>query len=259
MDLGLRDRVVIVTGGSSGIGLSTVDLLLQEGARVATCSRGASGSAELARRSGNERLLVLPGDVTVRDQMNALVERTVRRFDRLDGLVNNAGRGIAGRLEALSESDWKREIEAKVLGVLNPTRAALAHLRRSDAGRVVNVSAVSAREPDAAMIAVGAARAAVSNLSRALASELAPDGVNVNTVTLGFIFTGRLEDRYRRSGSTEPLQRWADEEATRRGVALRRPGRPSEVAAAIAFLVSPAASYITGANLEVAGGMNSGW
>jgi NAD(P)-dependent dehydrogenase (short-subunit alcohol dehydrogenase family) len=259
MDLGLRDRVIIVTGGSSGIGLATVDLLLREGAFVATCARGASDSAELKSRSGNERLLVTRADVRSRQDMERLVEETVARLGRLDGLVNNAGKGIAGRFGALTDADWKGEVEGKLFGIVNPTRAALPQLRNSDAARIVNISAVSARQPDPEMIAIGAARAAVSNLSRALASELAADGICVNTVTLGVFSTPRLEARYARSGSSEPLHSWSKAEARRRGALLGRPGEPDEAAAAIAFLVSPAASYITGANLDVAGGMNAYW
>lgn len=257
MDLGLRNRVIVVTGGTSGIGQATVHLLLQEGALVATCARRApDGPPDSA---AFDRLLFLQADVRCREDMERLTGATVARFGRLDGLVNNAGQGTPGRFSTLSPADWTREVEGKLMGVINPTRAALAHLKKSDAGRIVNISAVSAREPEPDMIAIGAARAAVSNFSRALASELAPDRICVNTVALGVFMTGRLHDRHARSGSTEPLAQWAVQDATRRGSLLRRPGRPEEAAAAVAFLVSPAASYITGASLDVAGGMNASW
>lgn len=259
MDLGLRERAIVVTGGSAGIGLATVDLLLGEGAFVATCARKALESPALRARAGNERLLVVQGDVRDRQDMERLIEGTVARFGRLDGLVNNAGQGIAGRFGMLTDADWKHEIEAKLFGIVNPTRAAVPHLRNSDAARIVNISAVSARQPDADMIAIGAARAAVSNLSRALASELAPDGICVNTVSLGFFATRRLDERFARSRSKEPLEHWASAESIRRGVLLGRPGQAAEAAAAIMFLASPVASYITGASLEVAGGMNAYW
>jgi NAD(P)-dependent dehydrogenase (short-subunit alcohol dehydrogenase family) len=259
VDLGLEQRVVAVTGGSSGIGLATVECLVAEGASVATCAR--DGRRLQAAVSHLDPIRVLPVQADVLDVTAAVrfIEATVARFGRLDALVNNAGQGKAGRLDELDDADWRNELDGKVLGILNPTRAAIPHLERSDAARIVNISAVSAREPDPAMLAVSTARAAGSNLSRGLAAELVPRGILVNTVAVGVVATGRTQERHQRTAAHQPYADWAMEEAARRGVPLGRLGRPEEVAAAITFLASPVASYSTGATLTVAGGLGHSW
>lgn len=173
MDLGLRERVVLVTGGSSGIGLATLEMLLREDALVATCARDGQRLRKAVEHLDPARVLARACDVTDAAACTDLVEAAVERFGRLDALVNNAGQGRSGRLNHLTESDWRSEVEGKVFGIVNPTRAAIEHLARSDAPRIVNISAVSAREPDPSMLAISAARAAGSNLSRGLAAELA--------------------------------------------------------------------------------------
>jgi NAD(P)-dependent dehydrogenase (short-subunit alcohol dehydrogenase family) len=259
MDLELAGRVVLVTGGSSGIGLATVELLIHEGALVATCARGKQRLRAALAHLDPARVFALPCDVTDPQAVQELVQATVERFGRLDALVNNAGHGHPGRLGELDDAEWRHELDGKIFGVLHPTRAAVEHLACSDAARVVNISAVSAREPDPAMLAVSTARAGVSNLSRGLAGELVARGILVNTVAVGVIATGRATHRHHEQAPEIPFSLWAEQEATRRGIPQGRLGTPAEVATAIAFLASPVTSYITGATLEVAGGLGRAW
>jgi NAD(P)-dependent dehydrogenase (short-subunit alcohol dehydrogenase family) len=259
VDLGLSGRAVIVTGGSSGVGLATVERLVAEGASVGTCARDADRLRRAVAHLDHEAVLAVPYDVEDTVQCDALVEATASRYGRIDGLVNNAGRGRHGRLHELTDADWRAELNAKIFGTLNPTRAAIPHLSQSDAPRIVNISAVTAREPRADLLAVSAARAALSNLSRALATELAPSGILVNTVSLGVIATDRASERHQRQAPALSFEEWAKGESADRGVQLRRLGQPEEAAVAIAFLVSPLASYITGAILEVSGGLTHAW
>lgn len=259
MDLKLDGRVVIVTGDSSGIGLATIERLAQEGARVATCARRGGRLTAAVAHLDPDCVLALPCDVEDRQGCERFVDAVLTRFGRLDALVNNAGRGRHGGIGDLTDADWQAELGAKVFGVLNPTRAAIAYLAASDAPRIINISGGTAREPRGDLLAVGAARAAVSNLSRGLAAEYAPSGVLVNTVSLGVFATARAEERHQRQAPELPFDQWGESEASSRGVQLGRLGRPDEAAVVIAFLASPLASYVTGATVDVSGGLSHAW
>ena len=250
-------RVIIVTGGSSGIGLCTVERLVADGCRVATCARDG---ARLRAATAHLGSAVVPVACDVLDErmVNAFVYDVASRFGRIDGLVANAGEGRRGPPLATSTAEWRGELTAKVASVLNPVRAAAAHLKRTDAPRIVVVSSVNAREPDAELAASSAGRAAVASLARTLATELAPDGILVNTVAVGLIDTPRQRRVHERSGSTLSYEGWLKGEVERRGVLLGRPGTPQEVAHQIVGLLSPLTSYTTGATIDVAGGSRRG-
>ncbi|MGW7068249.1 SDR family oxidoreductase [Streptomyces sp. NPDC054855] len=259
MDLGLSDRTVLVTGGSSGVGLATVRALLDEGARVATCGRDAGRLAEAAAGlGGGDRLLTGVCDVRDADAVRAFTERAADTFGSLDGLVNNAGQS---RMKGLAEStaeDWRDELELKFAGVLNPLHAARPHLAVSDAASVVNVNAVLAKQPEPRLITTSAARAGILNLSKSLATELAPEGIRVNSVCLGLIDTGQWTRRHAAADSGLSYEDWQAELAADRGIALGRLGRAEEVAYAIVALLSPRASYTTGTSIDVCGGVGRG-
>ncbi|KPC68957.1 SDR family oxidoreductase [Streptomyces albus] len=260
MDLGLADRTVLVTGGSSGVGLATVRALLDEGARVATCSRDADRLARAAARldAGPDRLLTGVCDVRDAHAVREFTTRAAAHFGGLDGLVNNAGQSRMKRLAETTAEDWRDELELKFAGVLNPLHAALGPLRASDAAAVVNVNAVLAKQPEPRLITTSAARAGILNLSKSLATELAGDGIRVNSVCLGLIDTGQWTRRHAAAGSGMPYEEWQAELAADRGIALGRLGRAEEVAYAIVTLLSPRASYITGTGIDVCGGVGRG-
>ncbi|MFJ9408684.1 SDR family oxidoreductase [Streptomyces sp. NPDC101393] len=257
MDLGLADRTVLVTGGSSGVGLATVRALLDEGARVATCARTpdrlAAAAADLG--AGDDRLLTGACDVRDSTAVTGFVRRAADHFGGLDGLVNNAGQSRMKRLADTTADDWRDELELKFAGVLNPLHAALPLLRAASAPSVVNINAVLARQPEPRLITTSAARAGILNLSKSLSHELAADGIRVNSVCLGLIDTGQWTRRHAASGTTEPYDSWQAALAADRGIALGRLGRADEVAYAVLALLSPRASYITGTAVDVCGGV----
>lgn len=259
MDLGLEGARVIVTGGSSGIGLATVRSLVEAGAFVATCARDDRRLADATSELDPARVLRACCDVEDAAACGRFVAEAAAYLGGIDGLVNNAGHGHFGRLADLSEETWRDELEGKIFAILNPLRAALPHLRSSRHPRIVNVSAVSAKEPDPELLAVSAARAAVSNLSRGLAAELVGDGILVNTVSLGVIATRRAHERHEHEAPDQPFEEWATGEVRRRRIPLGRLGEPEEVAVAILFFLSPFTTYCTGTTIEVAGGMNVAW
>ncbi|MGW0550284.1 SDR family oxidoreductase [Streptomyces altiplanensis] len=257
MDLGLADRTIVVTGGSSGVGLATVRALLDEGARVATCGRDAGRLAEVADRlgAGRDRLLTGVCDVRDADAVDGFVRRTAREFGVIDGLVNNAGQSRMKGLDDSTAEDWRDELELKFAGVLNPLHAARPYLAASDAASIVNINAVLAKQPETRLITTSAARAGILNLSKSLSAELAADGIRVNSVCLGLVDTGQWARRHAAAESGMTYEDWQAELAADRGVALGRLGRADEVAYAVVALLSPRASYITGTSIDVCGGI----
>lgn len=257
MDLGLADRTIVVTGGSSGVGLATVRALLDEGARVATCGRDADRLAKVAAElgTGHDRLLTGVCDVRDADAVRDFVRRTAEEFGGIDGLVNNAGQSRMKGLDDSTAEDWRDELELKFAGVLNPLQAARPHLAASGAASVVNINAVLAKQPEPRLITTSAARAGILNLSKSLSAELAGEGIRVNSVCLGLIDTGQWTRRYAAADSGRSYEDWQAELAADRGIALGRLGRAEEVAFAVLTLLSPLASYITGTSIDVCGGV----
>ncbi|MFE2058491.1 SDR family oxidoreductase [Streptomyces sp. NPDC059446] len=257
MDLGLADRTIVVTGGSSGVGLATVRALLDEGARVATCGRDAGRLAEAVAGLGAPagRLLTGVCDVRDADAVRGFVRRTAEEFGGIDGLVNNAGQSRMKGLDDSTAEDWRDELELKFAGVLNPLQAARPHLAASGAASVVNINAVLAKQPETRLITTSAARAGILNLSKSLSVELAGDGIRVNSVCLGLVDTGQWTRRPAAAGSGLSYEDWQAELAGDRGIALGRLGRAEEVAYAVVALLSPRASYITGTSIDVCGGV----
>jgi NAD(P)-dependent dehydrogenase (short-subunit alcohol dehydrogenase family) len=259
VDLGLHGRTFIVTGASNGIGLATAAMLLAEGANVGACARDGArldAAFEQVPSVDGARSLRRSCDVLDAAAVQKFTAAVAAEFGGIDGVVNNAGQSLMRPLFETTDAEWSGQLELKVFSVLNSVRSALPWLRKSPAGAVVNVNAILARQPEARLAASGAARAALLNLSAALAAELAPDGVRVNSVCLGLIDTGQWRRRYQASGTRLPYDEWAAELAADRGIGLGRLGTAAEVAFPIVGLLSPRSSYVTGASLDIGGGVS---
>lgn len=243
----------MVTGGSSGIGLATARLLLAEGARVTICGRDTDRLAAVETEVGSPQLLTVQADVLDPDQAARLVSAALEQWETIDGIAAIAGHGRHGSLLEMEPTDVAREVSDKLTGFLNVVRPAIPALIDTS-GRVVGLTAPTALLPEITMGAVGVGRAALDNAMKALAVELAPQGVRVNAVGVGLIDTPLQEGRHSRSGSSAGYPEWLTDQARHRMVPLGRPGTVPEVAAAICWLLSPISSYTTGAVLDVTGG-----
>jgi 3-oxoacyl-[acyl-carrier protein] reductase len=258
MELGLSGRRAIVTGGTKGIGRAVVAELLAEGAAVAFCARDAADvrqtSEELRAGASTASVIGSVADVTDADAVQRFVDTAADELGGIDILVNNAGAAHPGNFETLSDADWQADLDVKLFSQIRCTRAALPYLRASDAARIINVNAVYARYPDPAFFATTVNRAACLNLTKALAQQYAPEGILVNSVNIGFVVTAQWENiRQRRAPDSTADEFFASLASAE--VPLGRFGTVAEVSGLVAFLAGERGSYITGASIDVAGGM----
>lgn len=252
MELGLRGKVAAVTGGSEGIGRATVLRLVQEGAKVAFCARRAeilNAFAEELRKLDGE-VLPIVADAAKPGDMERFIEETVRRYGRVDIVVNNAGGTGQEPFEKVDDAAWQRDLDVKVYAQIRTARAAVPHMKKQGGGRIINLNMVGAKQPFAGSFPTTVSRAAGLALTKALSKEYAGANILVNAVAVGKIKSKQQERRAARDGLSV-AEHYA---RTGKTVPLGRMGEAEEVANVIAFLASDAASYVTGCCINVDGG-----
>jgi NAD(P)-dependent dehydrogenase (short-subunit alcohol dehydrogenase family) len=253
MDLELAGSVVAITGGTDGLGLALADRLLDEGAGVAVCGRAPERLDAARERWQGRDALVQAADVTRAEDLDAFVRAIVERWGRLDGVVNNAGKASTGPIESVDDDEWRSDLELKVIAAVHLTRLAVPHLRASGRGAVINVLSAAAKSPTAASLPTTASRAAGMAITKAWAQELGPAGIRVNSIMIGLIESGQWRRRAEAVGRPEQ----EIYESVGASIPLGRVGRPEEFADLAAFLLSPRASFLNGANIPLDGGANS--
>jgi NAD(P)-dependent dehydrogenase (short-subunit alcohol dehydrogenase family) len=256
VELGIEGRRAIVTGGSKGLGLAIAQELVREGASVAICARSeneVAAAGDQLREHGT-RVHAQRADVTDPEQVREFVARSAEVLGGVDFLVNNAGRAHPGTFETLTDADWKADLDVKLFSLIRCCREVLPHMRASGGGRIVNIGAVYGRYPDPAFFATSVSRAAGNSFTKTFALEVAKDNVLVNGVNIGFVVTPQWDAIHQRRAPELDREDFFRTLAERE-VPLGRFGSPDEVSGIVAFLLSERAGYITGASVDVAGGM----
>ncbi|MBO0755371.1 MAG: SDR family oxidoreductase [Bradyrhizobiaceae bacterium] len=258
MDLGIRGRRAIVTGGSSGIGFETARTFLEEGVRVVITGRGATklnrARDDLAAKTGGE-VCSVQADMTKEADIRRMVDAAREILGGVDILVNNAGTMYSGRFAMLRDDELKTQLETKLFGFMRAIRLVYPMMKAQKWGRIVNTIGGAGKEPDPYMFGSGMTNAALLNLTKSLSTEFGEDNVLVNAICPGWVAT----DLWKRNteGLKQELGVQSEEEARRlaaRKNALGRFGKPEELANATVFLCSERASYITGVSLNLDGG-----
>ncbi len=255
MDLELAGKVVLITGGTDGLGLALATQLAAEGAAVALCGRDEErlATAEQVVRSAGSDVLAQRADVSRVGDLEAFVDAAVARWGRIDGVVHNAGRASSGAIETIDDAIWESDFQLKLMAAVRLTRLALPQLRASR-GAILFTLALSAKAPGASSEPSSVTRAAGMALMKALSKELAPDGIRVNAVLIGFIESGQW---VRMAGGSEAeLRAFYDRFAEDAGIPLGRFGRATEFADLGSFLLSSRASYLTGTAINLDGGLS---
>jgi 3-oxoacyl-[acyl-carrier protein] reductase len=262
MDLGLTGRVAFVAAASKGLGKATARALAAEGMSVAVSARGEDAlrttASEIAAATGSE-VEAVPCDLLDATAIEAAIARTVARFGRLDVLVANGGGPRPGTFSALSEDDWRHAIDGTLLSAVRLIRAALPHLRASGQGRVIVITSTSTKEPIAGLLLSNVMRPGIVGLCKTLAKELGPDGITVNNVAPGSFDTDRMVALHARIAQTQAISEAEARARTDAAIPLGRMGQPVELAAAITFLASARASYLSGQTIVVDGGRSGAY
>jgi NAD(P)-dependent dehydrogenase (short-subunit alcohol dehydrogenase family) len=252
LELGLKDRVAIITGGSDGLGRASALRLAGEGARVAIAARRADHlqrAAEEIRAATGADILAVPADITLAADCERLAQAALARWGRVDILFNNAGTSASGAFAEASDATWQADWDLKVMGAVRMMRLVLPHMQRQRDGRIVNITTVGGKAPKSRSVPTSVTRAAGINLTKSIAGEYASFNIRVNTICIGLVRTAQI-DRLAQGGDLEAFY----DQMGRERVPLGRVAYANEFADLFAFLVSDRAAYITGTAINFDGG-----
>lgn len=256
MELGLKDKVALVTGASKGIGFATALQLAKEGTNIAICARNeeslARAAEEIYEKTGMKALQLI-GDVSREDSCKQIVMQTAKHFGRLDILINNAGTHAGKPFEEVDNALWNYDLNLKLFGAIHCSRYAIPFMRKNGGGAILNVTAAIAKTPPASSLPTTVSRAAGMALTKAMSKDLGSDNIRVNTVCIGLIRSDQIEKHWKKVAPEQTYEEFSED--SKHNISLGRIGEAEEAANVITFLVSNAASYISGTSLNIDGGM----
>ena len=259
MDLGLTGKVAIVTGGSEGIGRATAVLLAKEGAHVAIGARrqGALDEAAAEIRAAGGDPLVVSMDVTSDADCQRLVDETVARFGGVDILINNAGQSSSGLIEGHDVETWAVDLDLKLYGAIRLTKLCVPSMRERGGGRIVNLLNIGCKTPGAGSMPTAASRAAGLAMTKALSKEVAADQILVNAACIGSVDSAQWHGFHQAQMPDASYEEFLASVGER--IPVKRIGTSEEAANMIVFLVSGAASFISGCAINIDGGASPAW
>jgi NAD(P)-dependent dehydrogenase (short-subunit alcohol dehydrogenase family) len=262
MDLGIKEKIAIITGASKGIGKAIAKELAGEGVHLVLCAREKEGletAAEELRNGSNVEVLIVPVDLSKNEGVDKLVRQAIEHFERIDILINNAGAIRPGTILTKPDGDWQVDWALKIFGYVRMIRKVFPGMQQSGGGRIVNIIGLAGEQPNAGFLAGGGANAALMNMTKALADEGAPYNILVNGVNPGPTRTERHKDLMARLAEEKNVTP-AEAEAEWIGSnPMKRAANPEEIAAVVAFLVSQRSSYVNGVIIPVDGGGRRGF
>lgn len=253
LELGLKGKVAIVTGGSEGLGRAAVERFARSGARVITCARRKDvleRAVDAIGKATGAEILAVPADVSRATDCQAVVAATVDRFGGVDILLNNAGTSAGAAFETVDDNAWQADFDLKVMAAVRMCRLVIPSMKQRGGGRIINVTNLGGKAPRAQGLPTSLSRAAGINLTKSLANEYAADRILVNTICIGLVKTAQIARRAK-GGDLEAHYR----ELAKR-IPVGRVAEASEFADLVAFLASERAAYITGVAINFDGGMS---
>jgi 3-oxoacyl-[acyl-carrier protein] reductase len=253
MDLQLKDKIILVTAASRGLGYSVAKILVEEGAHVIICSRSEESLKKAVDSLDNNAQYVVT-DLSKLTDIDNLINRVQKITPKLDGLFVNAGGPPPGPFSDITDKDWQETFELTLMSAVRLTRSSLPLLKKSETPSILYSTSISVKQPIENLLLSNSVRAAVIGMMRTLTDEIGPEGIRVNAICPGYIYTQRVEQLMAASKTDNSNQKAIIESK----IPLRRMGEPDEFGRTCAFLLSPVASYIHGSLLLIDGGLFRG-
>jgi len=260
MDLGLNNKIALVTAASQGLGKASALSIANEGATVIICSRDKEKISKAAKdikdQSGSE-VIFFQTDLSEEIEINKMVEDIIKKYGRIDILVNNTGGPKAGFFDEITDNDWLSTFESTFLSAVRLTRSVLPSMKRNKWGRIINISSVSAKQPIDNLILSNGVRMSVHGWAKTLSNQIASENILINNVCPGFTKTERVEGLVSLQAKDLDISEDQVIDTISNNIPIKRVGKPEELADLVAFLASEKSSYITGQSIAVDGGVSS--